>query len=418
MPLTRSQIEAAQPDPERDVILKDEGRGSVQGFYVRIRKGGTKTYYLVYRNAENRQRRYKIAACSEMTVEAARAYARDELWPAIRRGEDPAGERAAKRKGETDPPPPPGESYVEAVEDYITREQKGRRQNVSADEIAGVLRRYGWGEKELTSIEARDIRKRLEEIRDGHNGLRPRPYMANRTYAYMRTFFDWCCEDGIDKLPDSPMRRLKRPWNRERARDRHFSDDELRALWRTADEIAADPTCLTGRSWGAFLKVLLLTGRRRGILAAMRRDEISESGLWSPPPGPSNKRRHITPLSKLALRIIRAVPQKEGNPHVFAGRNKGKHIDPGSQFSKAIKERSGISDFFCHAARHTVETRLAQLRVAPHIRDLLLDHVSKRGTGDDYDHYTYEEEMREAAELWADHLQEIVSEGEGVARLL
>jgi integrase len=152
---------------------------------------------------------------------------------------------------------------------------------------------------------------------------------------------------------------------------------------------------------------MLLIGKRRGALAAMRWDEI-EGGLWTPAKRRRrNKRAHAVPLPRLALKVIEALPRVEGNPFVFAGHHKGKHIDPGSGTMDAIKAASGVADFFFHACRHTVETRLAELRVPPHVRDLLLDHVPVRGSGAGYDHYEYGEEMREALETWAETLRRL-----------
>jgi hypothetical protein len=41
----------------------------------------------------------------------------------------------------------------------------------------------------VAEIKAADIRKLLETIRDGGKDTQPRPYLANRTYAYLKTFF-------------------------------------------------------------------------------------------------------------------------------------------------------------------------------------------------------------------------------------
>jgi integrase len=68
-----------------------------------------------------------------------------------------------------------------------------------------------------------------------------------------------------------------------------------------------------------------------------------------------------------------------------------------------------VGDYFAHALRHTLETRLAEFRVPPHIRDCLLDHAPNRGAGAGYDHYDYQVEMREALEAWADHVERIVA---------
>lgn len=348
-----------------------------------------------------------------MAPEKAREIARDVLH-AVRQGKDPSADRRSQRAREA-----AQETFPTAVEDYIAREQEGRKGNATAPEVRRTLLREGacWARRPVREITATEIRRRLEEIRDGRRGVRPRPYLANRTFAYLRTFFRWCAEPGIEKVPASPMLGLRRPWEGEEERDRVFDDDELRALWRAADAL----TGRTARSGGAYLKVMILTGKRRGALAAMRRDEIDDAGLWSPRGDPRrakrNKRAHPTPLPALALRIIRGLPQAQDTPYVFAGRSRGRHIDPGSGLADAIRKASGVDDFFFHALRHTLETRLAELRVPPHIRDLLLDHAPLRGSGAGYDHHHYADEMREALNTWAAHVEAIVTtEGVRVLR--
>jgi hypothetical protein len=85
---------------------------------------------------------------------------------------------------------------------------------------------------------------------------------------------------------------------------------------------------------------------------------------------------------------------------------------------------SGIDDFFWHGVRHLAETKTAELRdaqdqplILPHIRDLLFDHASKRGSGKGYDHHDYKPETRKAMETWADHIAKLVRPDEGVAVL-
>jgi integrase len=395
MPRLTKRLIAATPTGSHDIILRDEGTGAVPGFHVRIRPGGSRTYLLYYRNAAGKERRYKIGRVEEMVPERAREIAQG-LAEAVRRGQDPAEERKRARAHQD----APAETFAQAVEDYITREQIGRKGNATALEVKRTLLREGWGEAPLREITPADVRKLVEDMRDGGKKVRARPYLANRTFAYLRTFFAWCAEPGIDKVEISPMLGLKRPWEGEEGRDRVFSNDELRALWRAADALPGR----TGQAAGAYLRIMLLTGKRRGILAAMRWDEI-EDGLWTPARRRRrNKRAHATPLPRLALDIIENLPRRDGNPYVFAGRLKAGHIDPGSQLVDAIRAASGIEDFFFHACRHTVETRLAELRVPPHVRDLVLDHAPARGSGAGYDHHHYRDEMREALESWAAHI--------------
>ena len=248
------------------------------------------------------------------------------------------------------------------------------------------------------------MRRALEAIRDGGDGTRPRPYLANRTYAYLRRFFAWCAEPGIEILERSPMEGLKKPWDGEETRDKVFDDDELRALWNGADD--------TGLYGGAFLRVLILTGKRKGALAAMRRDEIDADGVWTPPQDARRRRRtkrtHVLPLPAKVREIIDALPAAENNPYVFVGSREGKHLDPGTPLQRKIQKASGVEDFYFHACRHTVETRMAEIRIAPHVRDLVLDHAMQRGAGGGYDHHTYLPEMRHAMDAWAAKIANIV----------
>lgn len=340
----------------------------------------------------------------------------------IENGIDPRKERKAqraeaiKRRADT---------YGAAVRDYIRREQINKRKNTTAGEVQRVLLREGadWLDRPVSSIDPTEVNELLEGIRDGAAKTKPRPYLANRAYAYMRTFFAWCAKVGINKIDRSPMEGLDRPWDGEESRDRVFTNAELKRLWKCGGAI--------GGYSGAFIKLLLLTGKRKSALAALRWDEIDEDGLWTPKP--DNRRRtrtkrvHEVPLPALAQRILSGLPRVEGNPYVFVGRVTGKHLDPGTPLQKRIQHEAGVNDFFWHGIRHTVETTLAKgwqigpgkddwYAVPPHVRDLLLDHAPSRGAGAGYDHHPYTREKREALEMWADRL-EAVAMPEGVRAL-
>jgi hypothetical protein len=61
-----------------------------------------------------------------------------------------------------------------------------------------------------------------------------------------------------------------------------------------------------------------------------------------------------------------------------------------------------------HDIRRTVRTRLASLRVPDMVAEMVIGH-GRRGLQRVYDQHTYENEMREALELWAGRLRDIVS---------
>jgi integrase len=387
---------------------------TVRGFGVRITAKGVRAFVLNYRARDGKERRFTIGRWPDWKTTSARAEAK-RLRQAVDRGEDPmAAIHAARsetkvRKG--------AETFAEAVADYVTREQKGRRQNATAGEVQKILLRAcaGWLSRPVAEIDGRDIRALVEAIRDGDDDAAPRPYLAVKTHALLSGFFGWCAEPGVEKVKASPMIGLRKPWKGEEARDRVFNDDELRALWQASDEISGTA--------GAYLKVLLLTGKRKIALAAMRWREIDGSGFWTPPADNRLRRRtkrlHAVPLPRLALAAIEPLrppaDATDASPFVFRGRVRGTHMDPGTPFQRTVQAASGVDDFFPHACRHTVETRMAELGIAPHVRDLILDHAPARGSGSGYDHHHYGPEMRDALERWAGHIERLVTPGEVVA---
>jgi hypothetical protein len=92
------------------------------------------------------------------------------------------------------------------------------------------------------------------------------------------------------------------------------------------------------------------------------------------------------PLSTLTQSVI---GKRQSQGYVFPGPVESTHYTDDGVLHRKVRRESGITDFFPHALRHTAETKLAELRIPPHIRDLLFDHVPMRGSGARYDHYEY-----------------------------
>ena len=408
--LTDKAVRGIAVPPKGNRIYYDLHPDSPRGFGIRVTSNSARSFILRY-VAEHKEHRYTIGAFPELGTERARKEAnRLKAQISLSNGVDhPMADRKnalAKHKARAT-----AETYKDAVEDYVQREQIGRKGNATAAEVKQRLLADGalWLDRPLAEIGDSEIYRHLEEIRDGNPTAspptRPRRYLANRLHSYLRTFFKWCASPGVKKIDGSPMVDMARPWCGEEPRTRFFGDNELDAIWRAADEIDGVA--------GAYIKVAMLTGKRRSALASMKWSELDSSGVWTPArrsgEGKRNKRLHSVPLPRLALSILEGIrPTEPITDNVFPGRTKGTHLDPGSTLQRKIRKIAGIDDFILHALRHTVETRLAELRIAPHIRDLLLDHAPARGAGAGYDHYHYTDEMREALEVWANHISEVV----------
>ena len=98
------------------------------------------------------------------------------------------------------------------------------------------------------------------------------PAAANLAHGTVRTFFNWCVEN--DLIANSPVFGVRAP-NKQTPRDRVLTDDELKAVWRATEKRP---------SVGTILRLLILTGQRRGEVTRMQWSELDlESGIWSLP---------------------------------------------------------------------------------------------------------------------------------------
>lgn len=432
--LTKAAVERMKPRDKR-IEVPD---AYCPGLYLIVQPTGRKAWAFRYR-LYGRPHKLHIAAYPYYELEDARK-AGAQIGKELEDGQDPKLNREMPRKLRRQLP----ETYREAIEDYHARYQIGQRQNKTAKEIRRTLLREAglrvegrgeqqrervvyprWIDRPLRDIDGRMIRYRLDEIRDGRRDddgetwiEPPRPYLANRFYSYLKKFFDWAAEPGNEKVPGSPMAGLSKPWAGEEVRDRVLSNGEIVAIWRGCEELPP--------AAGAYIRVMLLTGKRKSALAAMRHDQLDVDGSWTPQRSKlrrkENKRTDLTVLPQRAVDAIydmplpgvesdsaeelEKLPEGAISPYVFPGRYEGQHIDPGSWLSKRVAQVSGVDDFSFHVVRHTVETKLAELGVQPHIRDMLLDHSTQRGTGKNYDHYQYAPELKEAIETWSAHVGE------------
>jgi integrase len=173
-----------------------------------------------------------------------------------------------------------------------------------------------------------------------------------------------------------------------------LTDDELRAVWRAAGEYP----------FGAFVKMLILTGQRRGEVAGMRWSEVN-GDLWTlPPERMKGDAAHEVPLSGMAVELLESLPHVGGGDYVFsttAGQR------PISGFSKNKRRLRAGNGWTLHDLRRTVRTRLSGLGVPDLISELIIAH-RRPELHAIYDLHTYREEKREALEKWAARLLSIV----------
>jgi integrase len=153
---------------------------------------------------------------------------------------------------------------------------------------------------------------------------------------------------------------------------------------------------------------------RRSEVGGLSWSELKlEAGTWTLPAERSkNGKAHTLPLLPMALAIIKAVPRMATRDHLFGVRANG--FTPWEDAKAALGARSRVTGWVLHDIRRTVATRMADLGIAPHVIEQVLNHVSghKSGVAGIYNRSSYEREVRAALALWHDHLRSIVEGSE------
>lgn len=398
--LSDRKLKALKPADEgkRYEIMDTE----VSGLGIRVTDKGKQTFILLarYPGSSNPTRR-ALGEYPTDSLSDAREKARQwRKW--IDKGKDPKDEEEALRLAELRKK---ADTFDVAVEAYIKRVlPKQRRGEIVAKELRDTFSSR-WKGKAITSIDRRDVLEIVNEVVD-----RGAPYQARNLLGHVRAFFNWAIEAGDYGLETSPCDRIRPKYViGERApRDRVLNDAELRALWNVSDSI--------GYPFGPLVQLLMLTGVRKTEASGAQWPEFDlKAKRWTVPSERfKSKSTHLVPLTDDAVMLLKALPSFTKGQYVFSTSFGLKAV---TGFAKA-KERidqlmqgelgKAFAPFRLHDVRRTVRTRLAGLRVADEVAEMVIGH-GRKGIQRVYDLHQYENEMREALDLWAARLRSIVT---------
>jgi integrase len=232
---------------------------------------------------------------------------------------------------------------------------------------------------------------------------RDAPIEANLVFADMRGMLRWGVRTGY--LDHSPAVGMSRPAT-TRAGERVLSDAEIGLLW-------INPTLAKSVTKQRIIRLCLITGQRVGEVAGMRRAEIDlATGTWAlPPTRTKNKSAHIVPLPDLALGIIRVALAEAGDSLLVFG------VEPPSPRAMARfigrYKCLGLAHWSIHDLRRTALSKMAALGVAPIVIGHIANHLTTTKAGVTFAVYvkhSYDNEKRQALQLWADRLLTIVGD--------
>lgn len=221
-------------------------------------------------------------------------------------------------------------------------------------------------------------------------------------------FFAWLLQHR--RITSNPCIGVWKP-SAPQARERVLTNTEIHWFWHAAGEL--------GTPFGPLLKLLLLTGQRLGEVSGMRHDELHDGDTWHLPGiRTKNHKQHIVPLPPLARELVASAPVIEDCPFVFSTNG----LRPVSGWSKtkarldvamlALAKRE-ITPWTLHDLRRTAVTGMANLGIAPHVVEAVVNHISgaKAGVAGIYNRAEYAAEKKIALARWAQHVQGIVGGG-------
>jgi integrase len=433
MKLTERKIEKLSTEHgSKDRLVFDDAQ---RGLAVRVTASGGQTYLCQY-TLHGHKWRVPLGACSALSLSKAREAAAAVMGdvakgrnPAVLRKEAVAAERAKRARNRL--------TLRVLIDDWNRLHLATRRPSYAAEAVRAL--HYAFADhlddaaedlNRTAVVRALDALTRRSKRKDRDGAEKRRGgAMTGRTAAYGRAAFAWAVKRGaVHSNPFADLPVSKSIGKRERV----LNDAEIVEIWRAAGEATAP--------YGAIIRLLILTGQRRGEVAGLTWSEISEDlTTWTlPAERTKNGVAHSVPLSPSARDLVRAflpdeakvakralddrraggalvLPGAVGTP--FAGWSKAKRaLDKAIRDARAKVARaagpipSPLVSWSVYDLRRTVATGLQRLGVRLEVTEAVLNHISgsRGGIAGVYQRHDWAAEKRAALDAWATHVQSSV----------
>jgi integrase len=395
--LTDRFLVAVKPPASGRVVYIDQ---SAPGLELRVSPDGRKAWSIRYRPRGGERKRESCGAYPAVSLFAARQRAR-EIGAAATKGVDlPAvekRERGEERKAAGRP-----QTVADLLDEYVERYCKpNQRKWTLTERMFDSHVKPALGKKPLAELRRADIVELLDDLQN-EKGFKAQ---VNRVRSQMLAAFNWAIErEYLETNPAAAIKKRKI----EATRDRVLTDEELRAIWRTADGLP-DPSRSLVKAW-------ILTGQRRDELRCMTWREVDVArAIWTLPAARNKgKRDHEIPLAPAMVALLDEL-RRVGKP-VFT--TDGLKPYAGQKRLKAILDReSGVKDWTFHDLRRTASTGMAALHVSQDTIDRVLNHAKGTLAGT-YNRHQYLDQKRKALEAWAERVAFITGEARDAANVV
>jgi len=377
--LTKRAVDAARPKATRYIIWDDD----LTGFGLRVEPGGRKTFVARYRKGGGRSgpiQQETIGRFGTLTPDEARARARKTLGAAAAGGDPVGAKKAARQKGVT---------VAEVCDWYLEEAESGRLlgrkgRPIKASTLATDRNRIDahirplLGAKAVQILEVKDLEQMQADIaahktaaKTPKAGKRKRGGIARggagtagRTLGMLRTIFEHAARRGM--IASNPAKGARK--FADGKRKKRLSLDQIRefgaAMQKAADE-GENPTAL------AAIRLIMLTGFRRGEALGIRREWIMPAGGVDFPDTKSGPQAR--PIGRPAMKLLKATLQ-DGGDWAFPGDRGDGHFIGLPKALARVSAMAGLQGVTAHVLRHTYASIAAELGFSELVIAGLLGH--------------------------------------------
>jgi integrase len=380
------------PDGKKDHFEPDD---ALPNFYVRVRgneAGDIKRNFYVQRRFNGAQYREDLGSVYQVNLMDAREAARI-IFGKMAQGINPGAERAKARQEAAIVKPTladVGERYIAAKRDSLSITSIKAAERNFRDHWAPLAKRF------ISDIKRVEIAATLQTMRKNYGDA-----AAARARSVLSSAFVWAMCEGL--VESNPIIGTNNPAEALQSRDRVLDNAELAAVWRGVED----------DDFGKIVKLLVLTGARRNEISFLRWSEISGNTITIPRSRAKNGVELKLILPPLAMQILESVPRR--GDCVF-GKN-GRGYSRWSFWKEKLDSRLGdsVKPWRLHDLRRSAATGMAEIDIEPHIIEAVLNHVSghKSGVAGIYNRARYAEQMRNALQRWAAHVEAITQGRDG-----
>ena len=364
---------------------------SRKGLRLRITPTGTKTFIFRYRFND----RARLLTLGEYGPALTLVGANQKLGNAIISLKDKIDPGEIKQKiieGEK------AEKFIpDLIDEYLEHHAKPNKATWQED--ARILNkdvRAAWKYRKAKDIKRRDIVLLLDEVKK--RGIPTRNRLLSRISKMFRIGVE---RDLVDASPAVGIAQLPEP-----TRKRILKDEEIKTFWNRLETAKMSDYLKTA------LKLLLVTGQRRGELSHAEWEHIDLVKCEWFMPITKNGETHRLPLSNLAIELFTTLKQQTRDSKWVLP---SPRIEPDDQpitdraMTRAMannREHFGLEHFTPHDLRRTFVTKLNSLKIDRAIVERAVNHLQPLIIRI-YDHHDYWDEVAEAMETWADELKRI-----------